>query len=483
MPMLTIVLAATLLTSCAAYGTAPSPEPPPTQEPVWDLAPQFEFASGFSDEVALVQTGEDLYKFIDYNGKNVFGKTFVDVEWFSREKLFADVFPSVLEHEGELRYQIGRDGTALPAVEEEIATLEKTPIHCSIATLTNGQEGLLDKKGQWAIPPEYEDVYLIDATQVRVRQEGRCGFLASDGSVVLAPEGVWSIEEFDEGYALVTYKMTFEKGSSDKERYNFIDESGKLLLSRPIIQNTLERKPSISVPDQRITYAENGLYGFKDLTGEVVVPPTFVNAGRFRDGLAAVTNDKGQIGYVDVTGALSIPYRTSSYGGEFQNGLASFKERNGKSGIIDKTGAWVIRPNYFFCSFVEKYNAWILRRNDLASLGDDEEDIYFAESDLLIKGLVNIMDACPTYVVGQQGDYDILVTIDGTKTSWHQFDYIVSFSEGLAPVEEDGVYGYIDTTGNWVFRPQFESARPYSEGRAAVCLDGKWGYILPPTNS
>lgn len=59
-----------------------------------------------------------------------------------------------------------------------------------------------------------------------------------------------------------------------------------------------------------------------------------------------------------------------------------------------------------------------------------------------------------------------------------QFSWAEEFSEGLAAFEnEDGKHGYIDETGNIVIEPKFDNWTNFSEGLAAVSVDFKWGYI------
>ncbi len=103
-----------------------------------------------------------------------------------------------------------------------------------------------------------------------------------------------------------------------------------------------------------------------------------------------------------------------------------------------------------------------------------------------------------------------------------QYDDVSTFSEGLVAVKENGKWGFIDTAGKWVIKPQFteengfdelnkvgelvfaenylplkiqgkwgfinragelaiaakyDDARPFSEGLAAVALNKKWGYV------
>ena len=58
------------------------------------------------------------------------------------------------------------------------------------------------------------------------------------------------------------------------------------------------------------------------------------------------------------------------------------------------------------------------------------------------------------------------------------------FCEGLAAVAIDnGKFGFIDKTGKYIIKPQYDAASPFSEGMAAVNIGakqgygGKWGYI------
>jgi len=47
----------------------------------------------------------------------------------------------------------------------------------------------------------------------------------------------------------------------------------------------------------------------------------------------------------------------------------------------------------------------------------------------------------------------------------------------LKPAVQNGKYGYIDGTGRFVIKPQFEEAGPFSEGLAWVRIGKRYGYI------
>jgi hypothetical protein len=57
------------------------------------------------------------------------------------------------------------------------------------------------------------------------------------------------------------------------------------------------------------------------------------------------------------------------------------------------------------------------------------------------------------------------------------------FSEGLAampdPCSSSGRWGYIDTDGQFMIKPQFNDAQDFSQGLAAVQIGEKWGFVNP----
>ena len=66
---------------------------------------------------------------------------------------------------------------------------------------------------------------------------------------------------------------------------------------------------------------------------------------------------------------------------------------------------------------------------------------------------------------------------DGVIVIPAEYDDAWYFSEGVAAVERDCMWGYIDTAGNTVVPFRFDFARPFIEGLARVEIANKWGYI------
>ena len=70
-----------------------------------------------------------------------------------------------------------------------------------------------------------------------------------------------------------------------------------------------------------------------------------------------------------------------------------------------------------------------------------------------------------------------LIDINDKLIKSHNYQYVDYFREGLAVVEADEKYGYIDKEGKEVVSPKYEDAGGFSRGLAKVEADGKWGYI------
>ena len=70
-----------------------------------------------------------------------------------------------------------------------------------------------------------------------------------------------------------------------------------------------------------------------------------------------------------------------------------------------------------------------------------------------------------------------LIDINDKLIKSLNYQYVAYFREGLARVEADGKYGYIDKEGKEVVSPKYEDAGGFSEGLARVEADEKYGYI------
>ena len=92
----------------------------------------------------------------------------------------------------------------------------------------------------------------------------------------------------------------------------------------------------------------NGLYGYVDVTGKLVIPPVYFVAYPFSEGLAYVVRDDGKgirSGYINKAGEVVIKMKKGHHGRSFHDGLAGV-QKDDKWGFIDQTGKWVIKRTY-----------------------------------------------------------------------------------------------------------------------------------------
>lgn len=186
-----------------------------------------------------------------------------------------------------------------------------------------------------------------------------------------------------------------------------------------LLVNAQER---VSKPDRLFRIVENGLFGYIDKTGRVVVKPQYENArSEFSEGLVAVEVNK-KWGYINTMGKMIIqPQFNIAY--EFVEGLAQVKigtgcELCGKWGFIDTTGKVVIAPQF-----------------------EDVEE--FSE------GLAGFRVGTKSGFIDKTGK----VVIDP------KFDYVGNFLGGIAEVQINCNavpvcdIGYIDRKGKYVWKP------------------------------
>jgi len=89
----------------------------------------------------------------------------------------------------------------------------------------------------------------------------------------------------------------------------------------------------------------------------------------------------------------------------------------------------------------------------------------------------SIPTTSPPRPIQQDGKWGYIVS-SGKIVIKPQFVWAEEFSEGLAAFEnEEGKHGYVDEAGKIVIEPRFDNWTEFSEGLAAVSVDFEWGYI------
>lgn len=95
-------------------------------------------------------------------------------------------------------------------------------------------------------------------------------------------------------------------------------------------------------------YEQEGLWGYADKEGKVIIKPRFIIANDFSsEGIAAVVDDDGWV-YINTKGENVVrPYVFDNGPDYFREGLARFITDN-KFGFFDKTGKVIIEAQFDF---------------------------------------------------------------------------------------------------------------------------------------
>lgn len=232
--------------------------------------------------------------------------------------------------------------------------------------------------------------------------------------------------------------------------------------------------------DELIPAKSDGLWGYISYSGEVKIPYSFQKADNFSNDLARVLTADGQYAYINRSGEIVfIPPFDYSY--TLSEGFVA-GVKDGLYGYCDESGNIIIHPQF--------------------DMGFDFHDglasVKFGEKWGYISGDGSYV-VTPTYtyasdfsggfaVCSTSTGYGIIDT-SGKRTSPFTFDYIGTCdAQGRFPAKQGNVSGYINSSGNWVLKLDYDFCYNFTDGVARVFKDNLWGYIdetgeeiVPPT--
>ena len=205
---------------------------------------------------------------------------------------------------------------------------------------------------------------------------------------------------------------------------------------------------------------QNGLWGFCDESGSIVIPCEWEDARIFRDGVAMVKRD-GCWGLIDTSGNLVSDCQWDAI--EF-SWLSHYQVLKGSTWyLLDKYGRLCLGNNVYG-----------IQRNDKWGLADSSGQLLTPCYWDLITPFSSQWDLAAV----KQGNKWGLIHADGTLASACQGDYIGDFkNKNPFRVGRDGKYGYMDETGNLVIPCIWDALKDISCDLLPAKQDGKWGYL------
>lgn len=299
--------------------------------------------------------------------------------------------------------------------------------------------GYMDREGKQVIEGKFDEVKLFGENGLAaVCQLGKWGFIDRSGKFVI-PAAFEEAQNFGEN----DYAPVKANGS-----WGYIDKTGTFVINPQF--------------DSAENFAENGLalvgigdkYGYINSKGIYVIAPQYDNAKSFgRSGFAAIFAF-GKWGMINEDGQYVINPQFDTLYPFTDNGLALI-EKDGTYGYINRTGVYVISPMFEDASSFGKNGLALVKQNGkYGYINNKCEFVIPAEYDaaLPFSDGTGLAAVCPNAEKGLWGYIDS----SGNKVLDAVYTSAGTFCSGLAMVQDETGFCYIDRAGTEVFRPDAE---------------------------
>ena len=306
----------------------------------------------FSDESSYIKatTMDEMEVLLNWNGKE-FTKHYQEIKAVGESLSFAEFgdFPD------EYYILLSKDGQEISEKFDEIGTFKDGLCPVSKGHHPHGKFGYINTDGKIEIPCQFDYAEDFKDGLAEV-QKGRLldakkGKINTKGEIVIPIKNKRFIKTYPNMYLVERgfheFYFVAKTGEDISGPFNIAGgtSSGGFSIKAGLrIGVKIGRSHGDglgSFTDDRMlvrTYGSNK-YGFIDRSGEILIPPTYQDAGKFSQGLAAVKKN-GKWGYIDRKGDIVIDFQFDD-AKNFSQNLASVKQ-NEKWGYADKNGKVVI---------------------------------------------------------------------------------------------------------------------------------------------
>lgn len=282
--------------------------------------------------------------------------------------------------------------------------------------------------------------------------EGLFGF-KDDNGVIVIPPAFHKAESFENGFAVVKNEVL----------WGVIDAKGKTII--PFNYDFIIISHNSWIHAQiEAAWCLFSTDGILHLTLNNILSWRYPDAG-----IIAVKKTSGW-GCIDMEGKTVVPFIYKSLGPVTHNWISFFE--NGQWGWLDKNGRMVIEPQF---DQVGKWNQeyWWGRIADSYTLFSFLGDVICDQRWQRIVTPNKYMAVVKTQIGWKYINHDFSTRLQLSNG----YEWADHFSEGLAPVKRNGLWGFIDQTGKEVIPPRYSRVNSFSEGLAAVRESGLWGFI------
>lgn len=237
--------------------------------------------------------------------------------------------------------------------------------------------------------------------------------------------------------------------------------------------------------------------GYVNKTGKIIIPPKFINAGYFHEGLANAQvgeKENAKFGFIDESGNFIIPPKFGT-ARNFHNG-AAVVEVEGRHGLIDKAGNYVVKPSLRGISELGRNFLAVTMRGKVGILSPSGEWLLTPDHGRIYsfrdnrRGVTSHPDSLIRNQISYEGGYSKdkifkiwtqnqvgIIDENGKFLLPAAYDDLVSFSDGIAAVRVNGKIGFVKADGKYVIQPQFDQATRFADLIAVRNHSRPWSFI------
>ena len=323
--------------------------------------------------------------------------------------------------------------------------------------LSDNKYGYLRKNGTIQIHAQYEDAIPFACNYAIAEKDGYFGIIDKTGNTI-----------FDFIYDDIESPVNEIFPISRNERYGYIKHQKDSL--KLIFDFIYEYADNFYDSLSRVKIG--GKYGFINLKNQFVIHPKFDYAEIFKDGKSIVKiNDSfGIISSAD-TFILKPEYTAI---GEYKDSLILIAQGD-KYGFADDSGRIRIPLIYDYTNesirksyFINKLA--LVRKKSKYGIIDNMNEVVipFKYSELKYAGGEIIPAKLKNWG---------FISLENKNISRFIFDETYNFSEGLAKVKLDDLYGFIDSSGNITIENKYQQASDFKNGISIIKRNNKYGIL------
>ena len=339
----------------------------------------------------------------------------------------------------------------------------------------DGKRAIINRSGDIIVPfdPFYKFPMTTDLFQVSYEHKD---------------ERVWGVVNLNKEVILpVKYDdITYRYGNLELEDLNekkgVANLKGEIII--PVEYNHIEYKWK----ENLYVISKGRKEGLFTIKGKQLTDFEYIDIKDFSDGLAQVkknssNNENSLYGYIDITGNVigKIEYEDNY---RFNEGFGVVKQ-NGKYGLIDKQGNIKIEAKYNYLkgvysgvAFFQKNDSWgIVSPDGIETVKAIYEKIYFLHKDILVAknknkwGLISNKGKKQTEFI-----FDDIYTPSQYSFSLHRYDSH-TFDNGYLSVSQGSKWGVIDIHGKTLIPISYDNIASFVKGIAVIQNGEKYGLI------